>query len=230
MAGWNLKIGVLDKSKIDEKQIWGLFNAFFSRGTTMKNLYKINLVRSLILIADKNMNGRNIFFDLTNEFGKIFWNLKRELNLNITIFNGVSIKSHQEKSIEEIYIENLHTKLVFFDHLDNDIKKKYFLKTKKTLKTNVIGAVYNDFKKKIFSFDLKCEELIMNEDFLNFFIKNREILIQLLQYREIEFLKLTESNGLKIQKYIEEKLTLDKYSENFFDLINEEINKKTGER
>lgn len=222
MAGWDLKKGNAKITNFNDEYLWDKAKDFLSRKTTMKNLYKITLIRSFININDGFVSSKtNIFNEVVYEFSKIMWNFKSEFSMiDATIYNGVSSESKQDKIINEIKSVYKLDQKCKFGELNKAVKWKYIEKTKSVIKTNVIGAVFYDFNEEIYSFDLKNEELFFSEEYAKFFRNNKEILLQLLWYREIEFIKISEKDSEKIMKYYGNTFYVHGLDENYYELIN----------
>lgn len=157
MVGWNLRYGNAKISILNDEHLWNRIEDFLSKKTSMKNLYKIMLIRSLINISNNIIpNKKNVFNQLLYEFSKSMWDFKsKSIIINSTIYNGVSLKAKQDKIISEIKIKYNLDRKYKFEELNESIKLKYIEKTKDVIKTNVIGAIFSDFNEEIYSFNLK---------------------------------------------------------------------------
>jgi len=222
MVGWNLRYGNAKISILNDEHLWNRIEDFLSKKTSMKNLYKIMLIRSLINISNNIIpNKKNVFNQLLYEFSKSMWDFKsKSIIINSTIYNGVSLKAKQDKIISEIKIKYNLDRKYKFEELNESIKLKYIEKTKDVIKTNVIGAIFSDFNEEIYSFNLKNNELFLMEGYSNFFRYNRVILLKLLYYRELEFIKISEKDTEKIIQYYGSELCIYGLEKNYYELIN----------
>ena len=178
MKGWDLKEGEIRIKNIVEIEIFEYFKDFFKKSTTMKNIYKLILLKSLITISDIKKD--NKFPIIVIEFGNFFKEFTiQNMSVSSTMYNGNSKYSSQE-----LLILNLKNNQTL------QSREKYIKETKKNIKLNVLGALYGDFEGTIYSFNKKEETLILNPQFQDFMFKNSEILLELIDYRMIEFLKL----------------------------------------
>ena len=48
MAGWNLKVGALQRIPINEDQLWVVFNFVFSDASRKRNTYKFGLIKAIL--------------------------------------------------------------------------------------------------------------------------------------------------------------------------------------
>lgn len=226
MVGWNLKNGNASKiTNSNDEYFWDRIKDFLSKKTTMKNLYKITLIRSLIYIDYSFISSKkNIFNQVVYEFSSMMWDFKSKITIiNASIYNGVSNEAKQDKIIAEIKSVYKLDEKCKFEELNEIVKQKYIEKTKSVIKTNVIGAVFCDFNEEIYSFNLKNEELFFSGEYIKFFRNNKNILLQLLYYREIEFIKLAEKDCEKISQYYNNDLDINELNENYYGLINATI-------
>lgn len=177
-AGWNLKSGEI-YSTIDYKDA---IVHFFSKGNIMKNLYKLLLFKAIL---EMNVAKTDIFYRISINFSKLYFNYKVKYPINMTIYNGRSKKSSVDVEIEKIF-EN---KIFNYDEIPDNEKLDYICEIQKILKRNVIGAFYTSLKKIPYSFDIKSEEIVLNVKFKEFIDKNKNQLEEILELRIIEFYK-----------------------------------------
>ena len=200
-AGWNLKSGEI-YSTIDYKDA---IVHFFSKGNIMKNLYKLLLFKAIL---EMNVAKTDIFYRISINFSKLYFNYKVKYPINMTIYNGRSKKSSVDVEIEKIF-EN---KIFNYDEIpDNEIQK--------ILKRNVIGAFYTSLKKIPYSFDIKSEEIVLNVKFKEFIDKNKNQLEEILELRIIEFLKVSEENREILSEALERE-GITNYKQDYYIQIN----------
>jgi len=221
MSGWSLKEGSIKKILLDDNELWEKHKKFFSKKTVMKNLYKITLYEAILesSLKDEKTNVLNI---IAEKFAEKYWDFKNINKFKITMYNGRSYKSSQEINIENIRKKyNLINKSIIFENLIDYAKQDYIIQTKKVLKTNVLGALYNDFDGTIYRFDKKEEVLVLNKCFVCFFKKNFRELKTLIKYRKIELLKQLNNNYMDIKEYfLNNNLEFNK---NFYSEIDHKI-------
>lgn len=217
MKGWDLKKGEILKKKLNNQEIIDLFSSFFQKKTTIKNLYKLFLLKSVIECSQ--LQKENIFKEISYNFGKYYWNfIINNIEINTTMFNGLSTKSAQEISVIKLKEKIILEFLTHFEKIPLVLKNHYLNETKINIKVNVIGAIYGDFEGIIYSFNKKEEIIILNESFKEFMFKNKEILFKLIDHRIIEFLKLVNEKSDLIFLEI-----LKKYHLNIEDDLYEKI-------
>ena len=133
-AGWNLKSGEI-YSTIDYKDA---IVHFFSKGNIMKNLYKLLLFKAIL---EMNVAKTDIFYRISINFSKLYFNYKVKYPINMTIYNGRSKKSSVDVEIEKIF-EN---KIFNYDEIPDNEKLDYICEIQKILKSN--RSILYKFKK-----------------------------------------------------------------------------------
>ncbi|WP_426709756.1 hypothetical protein [Cetobacterium sp. SF1] len=228
MAGWNLKAseGNQWEEILSNEEIIDKLQSFFSKKTTMKNLYKLTLLESLTIVSSTSKNCfKNIFFEVLKVFGEIYWELERTIKIKKTIYNGYSEISDQEKLIREIKETHFLKENIKYEELNELIKNDYIEKTTIILKKNVLGALYNDFEGYIYFFDKKEEKLILNPSFLIYFKNNKNFIKRIISLRTVEFLKISKEykNNLGELNFIVQDIEVNKnYYEDIFMLLENE--------
>lgn len=197
LKGWHLNEGNIESRNLPEEILWVLHGKFFSKKTVMKNLYKLTLLKSIVEVSSFDNEDDNIFENLLEQFGKNYLNFKMENDLNVTIYNGKSKLCSQDEVINDLKINNINYKDLSFEE-----KIKYLKNTKKIFKKNVIGALYSDFDGNIYCFNKKEEKIKLNDSFKKFYEKNFDKILDLINYRTIEFLKISSTETNKIKNFI----------------------------
>ncbi|MGL5051630.1 MAG: hypothetical protein ACRC6A_12930 [Fusobacteriaceae bacterium] len=206
-AGWNLKKGEVNPNNVIETAIYH----FFSKGNQMQNLYKLSLFKSLIDIEE--LEG-DVFNEIAVCFSEIYFNYKKEYPINIVIYNGRSKKSTMDILIEKFYKEGIYS----YEKIPIDERIDYIILVRKVLKTNVTGAFYKSLKELPYNFNIKEETLILNIRFKEFINKNKNLLEKIIQYRIIEFLKVSEKDKDKLKREI------PNYEQDFYIQIKDMLN------
>ena len=211
-AGWNLKEGEVNLLIEFEDAITN----FFSKKNRMNNLYKLLLFQAIINI--ENRENQDVFYEVVIEFAELYFEYKKTYELNMTIYNGRS-----QQSVVDILIQNLFKKNIqnYKTILEQD-KIDYIYSIKEVLKTNVIGALYKSLNEIPYSFNIRLENLELNNNFKNFLDDNKKILNTLIFYRMIEFFKISERNKNILIKEMEKNSILN-YEEDFYLKIQDEI-------
>lgn len=211
-AGWNLKEGEGNLLIEFEDAITN----FFSKKNRMNNLYKLLLFQAIINI--ENRENQDVLYEVVIEFAELYFEYKKTYELNMTIYNGRS-----QQSVVDILIQNLFKKNIqnYKTILEQD-KIDYIYSIKEVLKTNVIGALYKSLNEIPYSFNIRLENLELNNNFKNFLDDNKKILNTLIFYRMIEFFKISERNKNILIKEMEKNSILN-YEEDFYLKIQDEI-------
>ena len=213
LKGWHLDDGDIKSRNLSEEILWVLHGKFFSKKTVMKNLYKLTLLKSIVEVSAFGNGENNIFESLLEKFGENYLNFKVKNDLNVTIYNGKSKMCAQDE-----VVNNLITKNTYYKDLLSDEKIQYLKNTKKIFKKNVIGALYSDFDGNIYYFNKKKEKIKINDSFKKFYEKNFDKILDLINFRIIEFLKISSTETIKIEKFIASNSIL--LSEDYYFVID----------
>ncbi|WP_432205049.1 hypothetical protein ACQ9ZF_03615 [Cetobacterium somerae] len=211
-AGWNLKEGEINSSIEFEHAITN----FFSKKNRMNNLYKLLLFQAILNI--ENRVNKDVFYEVAIEFAELYFECKKNYELNMTIYNGRSKKSAVDILIQNLFKKNIQN----YKTISEQDKIDYIYSIKEVLKTNVVGALYKSLNEVPYSFNIKLEKLELNNDFKNFLDSNKGILENLIFYRMVEFFKISEKDEKILEKEMEKNNILN-YKEDFYLEIQEEI-------
>ena len=201
MAGWNLKNGKIEKFNLSEDEIWALFNFVFSDSSRKRNSYKFGLIKSIL---DNIFNGvkksDGVFFTYTELFAKFaenYWNLVIKYDLRQMRPDGKSYLSKVETILKESVIGDELLVSLRFESIDEEKKKKIISKVTSECKKCVIGALYEDFDRNIYSFDLSDEGLTLNYCIYEFLLKYKIEIEKLNYFSWAKFLEqVNDDNAL----------------------------------
>lgn len=160
IAGASLKEGVFRTGDYSDKEIFSVFEEFFSTSARKDTSYKYAFLKAILdELPDTNENLRISFDILFERFTEIYWPL--------VIKYGISQKSGEGNlSYVEQLILDAADPYGFFDVSYNQISQKHkkdlIKKVKQKCKTNVVGALYGDMKQILYSFSKKEEWIELN--------------------------------------------------------------------
>lgn len=203
MPGWNLKKGILLADKVSCDEYWSLLNYVFSDFCKKTNTYKFGLIKSICdqiynLVWDELIQGYPLSYqDIFMKFTENYWNLVNKYELRQMAYNGKSEFSKIETILREAVQKYDIPSEVTFQALDaskrNAIVKAVMTECKKC----VIGALYNDFEGKLYSFDLKKEGIVISESAYDYISKYKIEIERMNYYSWARFLeKINDDNAL----------------------------------
>lgn len=172
IAGASLKEGVFRTGDYSDKEIFSVFEEFFSTTARKDTSYKYAFLKAILdELPDTDENLRISFDILFERFTKIYWPL--------VIQYGISQKSGEGNlSYVEQLILDAADPYGFFDVSYNQLSQKHkkdlIKKVKQKCKTNVVGALYGDMKQILYSFSKKDEWIELNPIVYDFFKRHRE--------------------------------------------------------
>ncbi|WP_343246381.1 HNH endonuclease signature motif containing protein [Diplocloster hominis] len=201
MPGWNLKEGTLVESKVNEDELWSLFNYVFSDACKKTNTYKFGLIKSIcdqIYDLYEEELGYFLPYDkLFSKFAENYWNLVNKYDIKQMSYNGVSEYSKVEIIIKDAVKTYDIPENVLFQSL-NDAERLNITKTvTNECKRCVIGALYNDFEGKLYAFNLRGKGLYLGYEAYRFISKYKMEIERLNYYAWARFLeKINDDNAL----------------------------------
>lgn len=210
MPGWNLKKGKYISSSVNEDEYWACFNFVLSDACRKTNSYKFGLIKSLCDQIYTLRNENNGYFLSYNKlffkFAENYWNLVSRYRIKQMIYNGTSELSRVERIIIDITSNYDIQGFIPFQSLDERDLSRVVSSVTSDCKRYVIGALYNDFEGKLYSFDLKGDGLYLHRDAYDFICKFKNEIERLNYYSWAKFLEKANNDEKTIR--LLEKLEL----------------------
>ena len=210
MPGWNLKEGMLVDKKISDDEYWSLFNYVFSDACKKTNTYKFGLIKSICdPIYDLYDEGQGYFLPyekLFSKFAENYWNLVNKYKLKQMSYNGKSEYSKVELIIQNAIKKYEIPTIIGFQSLSDADKKEVIKIVMTECKKCVIGALYNDFEGKLYSFNLRGTGLFLSYEAHCFISKYKMGIEKLNYYAWAKFLEKVNADDVLIR--VLEKLEL----------------------
>lgn len=240
MAGWNLKSGELLSDKVSDDELWSLFSFVFSDSCHKTNTYKFGLIKSICdQVYDLYDYGCGYYLSYEKIFSKFtenYWNLVAKYHIKQMYFNGKSKFSKIEKIIiESINKEDLPSELVF-QSINPTVKDSIIKSVATECKKCVIGALYNDFGGKLYSFDLKGSGIYLSSSAYEFICKYKIEIEKINYYSWAMFLeKINDDDALirvldKLEMATPRRTDLSLYREILFKEFEENTCFYCGEK
>lgn len=174
IAGASLKEGVFRTGDYSDKEIFSVFEEFFSTTARKDTSYKYAFLKAILdELPDTNENLRISFDILFERFTEIYWPL--------VIKYGISQKSGEGNLcyVEQLILDaaDLYGFLdVSYSQLSQKHKRELVKNVKQKCKTNVVGALYGDTKQILYSFSKKGEWIELNPVVYEFLNRHKEII------------------------------------------------------
>lgn len=193
MAGWNLKNGAYLGCGVSDDELWALFNYVFSDSSKKTNTYKFGLIKSICDHVYSLKNENEMYFlafeDLFGKFTENYWNLVNKYELRQMSYNGKSEYSRIESIIKEAVTGREIPQGVSFMSLPEKERFQIIRLVTNDCKKCVIGALYNDFAGKLYSFDLKGQGIYLGNEAYAFLSKYKAEIERLNYYAWARFLE-----------------------------------------
>ena len=210
MPGWNLKKGILVEENLSDDEYWSLFNYVFSDSCKKTNTYKFGLIKSVcdqVYCLVESDYGYFISYEhIFEKFAENYWNLVLRYGIKQMAYNGKSEYSKVETVI-------LGTKDKYgipsetpFSSINSVDRKQIINEVTKECKKCVIGALYNDFEGKLYSFSLKGEGIILSRGAYSFIARHKMEIEKLNYYSWARYLEKINDDSVSVR--LLEKLDL----------------------
>lgn len=182
--GWKLNEGSVTYEVVSEDQLWTVIVKTLSSKSMKTTTYKFALLRAILENLYKtSFNLEITFTQLAQSFAKLYWNLvvrkgysqghnaqiEKELRESQLIFNipeGLSFDSIKENQQQEI-----------IKKIENKIINRY-----------VVGALFEDTNRIIYSFSKKEKKITLTQSSLEFLLKHQTTIFKLVNYELAKFL------------------------------------------
>lgn len=190
MAGWELKEGKLNISKISQDDFWNILKVVFSNKSRKSTTYKYCFFKSIIdNVFNCDMNYTLSLEEVFVTVAEIYWNLVHIHRLKQYIATKQRKSSRIEIIIHQIVEKNKIPPSTPYEFLSEDIKNELNRKVKNELKTYVIGAFYGDTKGKLYSFSKKDKFISLHPNAYEYLVKHKYIVEKLNYYEWLRFLE-----------------------------------------
>lgn len=182
--GWKLNEGSVTYETVTEDQLWTVIVKTLSSKSMKTTTYKFALLRAILEnIYKTNCNLEISFTQIAQSFAKLYWNLvvrngysqgnnaqiEKELKGSQIVFNipeGLSFESINENQQQGI-----------IKKVENKIINRY-----------VVGALFEDTNRIIYSFSKKEKNITLTQSSLEFLLKHQTTIFKLINYELAKFL------------------------------------------
>lgn len=201
MAGWNDNHGEIQKYIASEDELWSLANYFFSSSCPKTSTYKFGFLKSImdsLFSGEMSKRGYEISYSkLFDNFAENYWNLITKYHLKQMRYNGRGEFSKLELIINQVVEENQLIANLEFSSLADKEKKKIISEVSSKCKTNVVGALYQNFDGLLYGFDLKGNGIWLNPVAYEFLLKHKFELEKLNYFAWAKYMEsINEDNVL----------------------------------
>ena len=192
MPGYDLKEGWCKQETISEDELWSAFTSLFSSQVVMVSSYKYGFLKAILdnlYNVDKNL--KLSFDQLFSKFAEIYWNLILKYKL-------------QQQAKKETYLEQiLHDAIEKYGLPDNipyeSISSSAMIdishQVKQKCKKYVVGALFEDTKRLLYSFSKGGEWIQINAQMYEFICKHKVAIEKMNYYEWARFLERVNSGS-----------------------------------
>ncbi len=197
MKGYDLSEGKYIKRHISEDELWNTMNWLFSTRSKSDSSYKFIFFKAILDNIDDLVDAYMLEFDrLFERFTEIGWNLV----LKYGIRQKALTKGKSETYLEQVLHASCETSsYAAFKDLGEHERKRICKMVKSKCKTYVVGALYGDTNKLMYSFSKKEEWIELNPQLVNFFRENKAVIENLNYYKWARFYESINDEALETQ-------------------------------
>lgn len=193
MSGFDLISGEYKKGEYSEDELWASFKRVFSTKTANSSSYKFVFLKSLLDCIDRYNKITYSFYEVFERFTEIYWILVVKYGLAQN--NSPKKETYVEQILKE-YVgcttDDKKVKIEFND-LTIEAKTKIIQQVTKKCKKYVVGALYGDTEKLIYSFSKVNEIIELNPLMKDFIIKHSDSIEELNYYELTRFIDKVNS-------------------------------------
>ena len=175
-AGYDLREGKYDKSCKSVSDIKRKLQPFFDSSLKKESTYKYAMIQAILDNVDNaSSKTYKITFDqLYYRFSEIYWVLVFKYNIPQKAPSDKTPKTFAEKIIENIVEKYQIRRKTDFRSLPNDVKNEIVQQMKCKCSRYVIGALYADTNKVMYSFSKQKEWVKLNPLFVDYVKKHKK--------------------------------------------------------
>ena len=225
MPGWNIKEGQLNENYVSVDEYWSLFNYVFSDSCHKTNTYKFCLIKAICdqiyNIEEKSEGYFLAYSQIFERFAENYWNLVLKYGIKQMVYNGKAELSKVESIILLASKQYNIPKETPFSSVNAVDRAKIIKDIRTECKKCVIGALYNDFDGKLYSFSLKEDGIIISRGAYGFISRYKMIIEKINYYSWARFIeKINENEGItklidKLELSTPKRIDLSIYREFF---------------
>lgn len=223
---WNSKSSEIQYTSLSDDEYWSLFNFVFSSQSKKTSTYKFALVKSILDNLFNNIPTEDFqiisYDNIFSKFAESYWNLvvKYHLHQQKPTIEGKTSKI--EQIFHSLVQENPILENIDFNSIDENTKTSLIKKVKSECKKYVLGALCDDFDKKIYGFAENGDFIKITNGAYAFMIKYKMEIEKLNYYEWAKYLeKINADNVLfhllsKLELSLPEREPLDIYRKILF--------------
>lgn len=189
-AGYNLPDGKYDERFITDDEKWSITNDMFSSKSMKTTSYKYAFLKSILDNLDNVDSYLCLTFDqLFSRFTELYCDLILKYNLRQKKIGKDKKRAAIETILEEAVLTYKIPDVTSYEELSDNIKDDISHQVKIKCKENVVGALYEDTNRLLYSFNKKEEWIKINPHMYEFVCKYRSVIEKLNNYEWAIFLE-----------------------------------------
>ncbi len=195
-SGWDLSSGIYDDRNVTEDELFSAILTVFSQKSKKTNTYKFALIKALLdNLYNADANLVISFDDLFLKFAAVYWTLVTKHHLHQQPVSDFYKGSNIEQLLNKFKDDNSIPDDTPYQSLGDELLGKLVKIVKRDCSKYVIGALYLDTNKLLYSFDKKAGFIKLNPRMYMFLCKRKTVIEKLNYYHFAKFLEKIETNS-----------------------------------
>lgn len=192
MPGYDLKEGLCKQESVSEDELWSAFTSLFSSQVVMVSSYKYGFLKAILDNLYNVDEDLKLSFDqLFSKFAEIYWNLILKYKLQ----QQAKKETYLEQIIHEAVIKYELPESIPYERIPSLVMIDIACQVKQKCKKYVVGALFEDTKRLLYSFS-KCGEWIqINAQMYEFICKHKVAIEKMNYYEWARFLERVNSGN-----------------------------------
>lgn len=195
-SGYDLQIGRYDERNVSEDELFSAILTVFSQKSKKTNTYKFALIKAILdNLYNADANLVISFDDLFLKFAAVYWTLVTKHHLHQQPVSEFYKGSNIEQILYKFKDDNSIPDDTPYQSLGDELLGKLVKIVKRDCSKYVIGALYQDTNKLLYSFDKQAGFIKLNPLMYMFLCKRKSVIEKLNYYHFAKFLEKIESNS-----------------------------------
>ncbi|MBW7570090.1 HNH endonuclease [Succinivibrio faecicola] len=201
MAGWALTEGEYSKISLSDSDLSRIFASIFSPSSRNTTSYKFGFIKSLLDNLYNVDSSLSLSFDTVfSTFAESYWNLILKYNLNQQSGKNAKITT----ILKGLFDSFGYGEVIPFESLSNEQKLQIIKAVKVECSKYVVGALYDDSSRSMYSFSKKTKVIQFNPTVYKYLCTNKVMLEKVNYFEWSRFLE--KVNSEEYTKLISTKL------------------------
>lgn len=202
-SGYDLSFGLYDDKNVSEDELFSAILTVFTPKSKKTNTYKFALIKAILdnlYNADSNLVIS--FDDLFLKFAAVYWTLITKHHLHQQPVSEFYKGANIEQILNEFKSDNSIPDDTPFQSLGDELTGRLVNIVKRQCSKYVVGALYIDTQKLLYSFDKKAGFIKLKPQMYMLLCKRKSVIEKINYYHFAKFLEKIDGNCCLLGTYI----------------------------